>query len=74
MDRFYSLVTGQDDAFYQMCIKPPNVIEQVVSEMQTNTIPHDSVYAELSDSEKSSFVLALYMLSFKDYMGFSAEV
>lgn|GEM_PF-3055611 len=71
MDRFYALITSQDDAFYQMCMILPSVVEKVVSKMSANIIPTDSAFNELSDSVNSSFVLALYMLGFKDYIGFS---
>ena len=32
LDQFYALVTGQDDAFYQMCMVLPSVIEKAVKE------------------------------------------
>ncbi|MCL2415323.1 MAG: Eco47II family restriction endonuclease [Defluviitaleaceae bacterium] len=76
MDEFYSLVTGQEDAFYQICMQLPKTIEKVISEMPANTIPHDSVKDELSktfsfNSSEDYFLLALYMLGFEGYKGFS---
>ena len=73
MDKFYEIVTGQEDAFYQMCMQLPKTIERVVAETAANTVPHDSVLEELnamSKSKKNSFVLALYMLGFSTYKGF----
>ena len=73
MDKFYALVTGEEDAFYQMCMQLPQIIEKVVSKTAANTIPHDSVLEELETMAKSkdgSFALALYMLGFWDYTGF----
>ena len=73
IDNFYALVTGQEDAFYQMCMVLPGVIEKVVAESAANTIPKDSVIECLNDmaqSKDGSFALALYMLGFSSYMGF----
>ncbi|MDR2870678.1 MAG: Eco47II family restriction endonuclease [Deferribacteraceae bacterium] len=72
MDEFYNLVTGQEDAFFQMCMVLPEVIEKVVA-TTTTIVPHDTVLDELKslEHEKGSFILALYMLGFKDYKGFS---
>jgi len=73
IDMFYSLVTGQDDAFYQMCMQLPKSIEKVVSETIANNVPHDSVLEELNEvaqSKNGSFALALYLLGFGEYKGF----
>ena len=74
IDKFYSLVTGQDDAFYQMCTALPNVIEKVVSSSAASVVPRDSIIGELNelaDAKNGSFVLALYMLGFSTYSGFA---
>ena len=39
IDKFYALVTAQDDAFYQMCMVLPGVIEKAVSDSVANVIP-----------------------------------
>ena len=73
IDKFYEIVTGQADVFYQMCMALPDVIEKVVSESAANVVPHDSVIDELGEVAKSkngSFALAMYMLGFGSYMGF----
>lgn len=73
MDKFYGLVTGQDDAFYQLCMVLPEVIEKVVSGAAATTVPHDSVLDELDGMAKAkggSFAMALYMLGFGSYNGF----
>ena len=73
MDMFYALVTGQDDAFYKMCMVLPEVIEKVVSGAAATAVPHDTVIDELSTMAKSkggAFALALYMLGFGSYKGF----
>lgn len=79
LDRFYALVTGQDDAFYQMCMVLPPVIEKVVNEMGNSVIPRDTVYDELRamadkkniKSEELAISMAAYMLGFGTYIGFS---
>jgi len=76
IDKFYSLVTGQEDAFYQMCMVLPGVIEKAVANSAANVIPKDSVIDELNDIAKSKdgpFALALYLLGFGSYFGFRVE-
>ena len=73
MDEFYKTVTGEDDAFYKMCMVLPSVIQEVVSKSDNLVIPHDTVIEELKQISKEkniSFVLALYMLGFESYIGF----
>ena len=53
MDQFYGLITGQEDAFYQMCMILPGVIEKVVSELDATVVPTDSVIDELNAMAKS---------------------
>ena len=81
IDQFYAMVTGQEDAFYQMCMVLPKVIEKAVSEMSTSTIPVDTVFEELllqSDSTNGettdvAIALAVYLLGFPTYTGFSKK-
>jgi hypothetical protein len=76
MDEFYSLVTGQEDAFHQMCMALPAVIEEVVSGVAATAVPNDTVISELqtiADRENGSFALALYMLGFGSYKGFGRD-
>jgi len=73
IDEFYSLVTGQRDAFYQMCMVLPEVIDKVVSDKAAVVVPIDTVIDELHalmQEKNCSFVLALYMLGFGGYKGF----
>lgn len=73
MDEFYKLVTGQDDAFYQMCMVLPDIIDEVVNDSSLSQVPNDTVSKELkalSKQKNGSFVLALYMLGFGSYIGF----
>lgn len=78
MDQFYALVTGEEDAFYQMCMVLPEIIEKVVNEMEDVQVPNDTVVAELRDwaqhldgeTEDLSIAMAVYMLGFSGYNGF----
>ena len=73
IDQFYSLVTGQEDAFYKMCMVLPGTIEKAVTNLKPNTIPEDTVIDELNEVAKSKdgpFTLALYLLGFVSYTGF----
>jgi len=77
IDKFYELVTGQEDAFYQLCVVLPDIIEKVVSNTASNVIPKDTVIDELqaiTSKESGAFALALYMLGFGSYSGFSANI
>lgn len=80
LDQFYALVTGQEDAFYKMCMVLPKVIEKVVNEGGEDVkVPHDSVMNELrriakqmdNNDENLAMALSVYLLGFSTYSGFS---
>lgn len=80
MDQFYALVTGQEDAFYQICMVLPSIIAQVIAEGGDEVkVPHDSVYKELKkisakvnqSDEDIAMALSIYLLGFSTYSGFS---
>lgn len=81
LDQFYALVTGEEDAFYQMCMLLPKTIEKVVREQGDSLVPHDTVIEELKEmanaqniqSEDLAVAMATYMLGFGTYMGFLKE-
>lgn len=81
IDRFYALVTGQDDAFYQMCMTLPSVIKKAVDELQESIVPNDTVFYEIKnlsseqniDSEDMAIAMAIYMLGFGTYSGFNKQ-
>ena len=78
LDQFYALVTGEEDAFYQMCMVLPEVIESVVNSGQGISIPQDTVIDELrnmahqlgEETESLAMAMAIYMLGFNSYNGF----
>ena len=80
LDQCYALVTGQEDAFYKLCMVLPVVLEKVVNEGGEDVkVPHDSVMSELrriakemnTDDENLAMALAVYLLGFSTYNGFS---
>lgn len=78
LDKFYSLVTGEEDAFYKMCMILPTVIDKAVVELDSSAIPNDTVFDEIRDiashqnydSEHLSIAMAFYLLGFAGYLGF----
>lgn len=81
LDQFYALVTGQEDALFQMCMVLPSVIEKVIKEGGEDVkVPHDSVLQELKNiaekmgesNEDLSMAMAVYLLGFSTYNGFSS--
>lgn len=78
LDRFYALVTGQEDAFYQLCMVLPKIIERVVSSETNLSVPNDTVYQEIFAKAKEfnlvtydlSLVMSIYLLGFSSYLGF----
>lgn len=75
IDKFYEIVTGEHDAFYQLCITLPQVIKKIVSQNKTQ-IPIDTVFSELlqkTEKEQISFTLAMLLLGFSSYNGFKKQ-
>ncbi|MCI9532251.1 MAG: Eco47II family restriction endonuclease [Lachnospiraceae bacterium] len=78
IDRFYAMVTGQEDAFYQMCMALPDMIEEVVQCAKGVTVPHDTVLEGLWEIARrtgepaggASMAMAVYLLGFGTYLGF----
>ena len=79
LDQFYALVTGQEDAFFQICMVLPEVIQKVVKASGKHLVPNDTVYEELQrlssklniDNDDLAISMAIYMLGFADYLGFN---
>lgn len=47
IDQFYNIVTGQSDAFYQVCMQLPKTINKVLPEIHSCQNPSGTVYSEL---------------------------
>lgn len=76
IDKFYELVTGENDAFYQICKALPVTIKKIVTSSDTISTPKDTVYEELlasCNNEETAFAMAIYMLGFSSYQGFNKE-
>lgn len=79
IDKFYELVTCQNDAFYKICMALPRVVQNVLSSRDTEVfVPHDTVYEELQAigkqynglDEDTAMIMSMYMLGFSTYNGF----
>lgn len=77
MDQFYALLTGVNDAFYQVCMQLPSIISEVVQSNESLT-PKDTVMDEIRkkhwDKKKAiddiSITISMYLLGFPSYIGF----
>lgn len=82
IDQFYAILTGEEDAFYKMCMALPEVINSVVNEEGGVEVPHDTVIDELrkvaslygDENDELSMAMAVYMLGFNTYMGFGDKI
>lgn len=81
LDRFYSIVTGEDDAFFKICLALPQAVQAALSDSDIAvTHPNDTAYMELAGrarriidaKESMSMYLALYLLGFGSYLGFGS--
>ncbi len=82
MDQFYAILTGDENAFYKMCMVLPNVINSVVYEGEGVEVPSDTVVQELRKvaklyaeyPEDLAMAMAVYMLGFSTYKGFEKGI
>ena len=82
MDQFYSVLTGEEDAFYRMCMALSGVTNAVVNEEESVSVPHDTVIDELrkvanvyeEQPKDLAMAMAVYMLGFNTYMGFGDKM
>jgi len=82
IDQFYSIVTQQKDAFYQLCMVLPDIIRDVVESEGEMLVPHDTVFDELSEKANGlklndrdrAMAMVIYMLGFSSYLGFCHSV
>lgn len=72
LDQFYALVTGQEDAFYKMCMALPAVIEKAVEELGADAVPNDTVFEELL-KEQTGIEENLLTACHPTYLGFENE-
>ena len=82
MDQFYAILTGEEDAFYRMCMVLPEIINSVVNEEGSVSVPRDTVVQELKNvavlyaeqAEDLAMAMAVYMLGFNTYIGFGDKI
>ena len=82
IDQFYAQVTGEENAFYQICMALPEAIQEVISGAEDDIdVPDDIAFDELkaladkmgNENEELSTAMALYFLGFSTYLGFRKE-
>ena len=79
IDQFYTLVTGDDKAFFKICMALPEAINEVTKGSGNVDIPEDTVYKELKDKAEKlnlddnelAIAIAVYLLGFSSYSGFN---
>jgi hypothetical protein len=69
IDKFYEIVTGEAEAFKNLCEKLPMVIEDVIEVMEGDTM-NSTVFEELEQIDPN-ILKSLYLLSFAEYEGFN---
>lgn len=70
IDKFYTIVTGENDAFKNLCMIVPTVISDVVNTIHLSGIDN-KVFQELR-SISDNILKSIYLLSFKKYEGFDS--
>lgn len=73
IDHFYKLVTGIDDAFYQICKQLPITINKLIEHNHVKTVEKDTVVDELK-VKNPNLLKSLYLLAFESYLGFEDEI
>ncbi len=81
LDQFYAIITGEEDAFYQICMALPQVIDEVIAAGTNIKAPTDTVVEELQSiarkteisDDELSMAMAIYLLGFNTYQGFSKD-
>lgn len=69
IDQFYKEVTGESNAFFQICQQLPIIISEVVNEHDFVAETSNSVIKEIKKISPNMLV-AFYKLSFQTYLGF----
>lgn len=68
IDKFYEIVFGDGEAFFKLCRALPDILDDVIDELQCGSI-QNNVYDELHQLSPNTFK-SLYLLAFKTYEGF----
>lgn len=78
IDKFFEIVTGDENAFFKICKILPETIQNIIEKSGETLIKNDTAFSELAaiskivgDNDKnSSFATAALMLGFNSYNGF----
>ena len=70
IDKFYNIVTGDEDAFFKICMIIPELIDEIIEENKELQVGSDTVIDELRE-KNPDLLKALYLLAFKEYEGFN---
>ncbi len=70
IDKFYEIVTGESDAFKQICDILPIEIDKVLAEM-TNDDNRDNLVLSQLREINPDIIKSMFFLAFNDYQGFN---
>lgn len=70
VDKFYEIVTGDKNAFYDLCMQLPITIEKLIKNNKSFVVEEDTVIDEIK-AMNSDMLKSLYLLAFSTYEGFS---
>ncbi len=69
IDKFYHIVTGVENAFYQVCMQLPETLAELMKENVVHATQNNTVLEELQ-KENHEVLKSLYLLAFSTYNGF----
>ena len=69
IDKFYHIVTGVENAFYQVCMQLPETLAELMKENVVHATQNNTVLEELQ-KENHEILKSLYLLAFSTYNGF----
>ena len=69
IDKFYEMVTGEKNAFKNMCELLPKIIRDVIAEKKVAQI-QNTVFTDLNEIS-TDIMKSIYLLSFEKYEGFN---
>ncbi len=69
IDKFYEIVTGDEDAFCKLCKVLHRLIKDIISQNEQLSVEEDTVIQELREKD-NNLLKALYLLAFSTYEGF----
>ena len=70
VQKFYEIVTGDKNAFKDLCYQLPKTIEKLIKQDKYLQVENDTVLEELKSKDKD-ILKALYKLAFLTYEGFN---